>query len=460
MKKIISAALLIVSVSFIYLYADHTALVPYRDGDKCGYSDRDAKIVVKPQFDACGDMIDGMASVMKNGKYGFVDRNGSIAIQPVYSSSTGFNKGYAILDKNGKYSVINSRGELVMQSADYEINYYSDGVAVVSKDYKYGLMGKDGKMILPVQYGDIKPAGSSLFIVADAAAAGSFYLGKHTLYNSNGIKVIRESYDLIYPAANGFMMIKNGRSWGYLNPDGAVIAPAIYESVRNIKPDGTACIMSKGMWGIMNGQGKIIVGVQYEDVGGGEGTVAEEMQAKYNYFTVQSGGKWGIVSLTGDTIARTEYFMIGTGNDGYIPAYKELDAKSGGQGKIGLTLLDAKGWELFKPKKEYSAVGEPGDGLLPVGELGAYGRGKVMGYINFQGETAITLVFEEAGRFEGGYAIVKKKGLYGVTNKIGWMVEEAKYDDITRSVNYPGLFEGTLSGKKVFFEPGGKHFWK
>jgi hypothetical protein len=35
------------------------------------------------------------------------------------------------------------------------------------------------------------------------------------------------------------------------------------------------------------------------------------------------------------------------------------------------------------------------------------------------------------------------------------IVDEAKYDDITRSSNYPGLFEGNLNGKKVYFEPGG-----
>jgi hypothetical protein len=34
------------------------------------------------------------------------------------------------------------------------------------------------------------------------------------------------------------------------------------------------------------------------------------------------------------------------------------------------------------------------------------------------------------------------------------MVEEAKYDDITRSTNLPGLFEGSLIGKKIYFERG------
>lgn len=460
MKKITAAFIIMSSFFFSELHADHASLVPFRDGNKCGYADRDLKIIFKPQFDACGDMIDGMASVMKNGKYGFIDKTGKAIISPEYTFSTSFNSGYAIMSKDEQYTVIDAAGKHVLPFTDYTINSFRYGVAVISKDYRYGLMGEGGKIILPAIYGDIKPAGNNLFIVAEAPAKGSFFLGKHHLYNSKGMPAIKESYDLIYSAANGFMMIKNGDKWGYMNPDGAVVAPAIYESIKNIKSDGTACIKSKGMWGVMNGQGKIIAGVQYDAVGGGEGTMAEEMQAKQNYFTVLSGGKWGMISLRGATIAPAEYYMIGSGNSGYIPAYKEIDDKSSGVKSIGLTLLDDKGWELFKPKKEYNATGEEGEGLLPAGKLGAYGRGKVMGYINHQGEMVISMIFEEAGRFEGGYAIVKKNGLYGIINKTGMIVEEAKYDDIIRSSYYPGLFEGTLNGKKVYFEPGGKHFRK
>jgi hypothetical protein len=266
--------------------------------------------------------------------------------------------------------VIDAAGKQVLPFTDYTISSFTKGAAVISKDYRYGIMGEGGKIILPVSYGDIKPAGNNLFIVADAPAKGSFFLGKHHLYNSKGIPVINESYDLIYPAANGFMMMKSGDKWGYMNPDGAVIAPAIYESIKNIKSDGTACIKSKGLWGVMNGQGKIIAGVQYDAVGGGEGTMAEEMQVNQNYFKVLSGGKWGIISLRGETIAPAEYYMIGSGNSGYIPAYKEIDDKSSSVKIIGLTLLDDKGWELFKPKKEYNSTGEEGEGLLPAGKLG------------------------------------------------------------------------------------------
>jgi hypothetical protein len=97
MKKITAAFIIMSSFIFSVLYADHASLVPYRDGNKCGYADRDLKIKVKSQFDACGDMIDGMASVYVKGKYGFIDKTGKTVIPPVYTFSTSFNSGYAIM---------------------------------------------------------------------------------------------------------------------------------------------------------------------------------------------------------------------------------------------------------------------------------------------------------------------------------------------------------------------------
>lgn len=453
MKKLIVSVLIFAGAVSPFLYADNASPVPYRDRGKCGYADRDMKITVRAQYDSCGDMINGTASVMKNGKYGFIDVSGKTVIPFVYESSSSFSGGYAVVKKNGRYAVIDRKGEPVIPLTDYSIESYSGGLAVVSKEHKYGIMGDGGRIILPVRFGSVEPAGNSLFVVAGTPVDGGSAPGRYYLYNSRGETVFSESYDIIYPAANGFMKIRNNGKWGYLSPDGAVIAPAIYEDVRNIKIDGTACIRSRGRWGVMNGQGKIIVSAQYDNVGGGEGTSEEESQSRNSWFTVSSGGKWGMISLRGETIARTEYYMIGSGRRGYIPAFKEIDKGNGVKG-LGLTLLDSRGWELFSPKGEYNCAGEEGEGLLPAG------RGRLMGYINHQGEIVISMEYEDAGGFSGGFAVVKKNGLYGIINRSGRLVEDTVYNDIKRSIAYQGLFEAVLSGKKVYLEPGGKHFWK
>ncbi|HOP63222.1 MAG TPA: WG repeat-containing protein [Spirochaetota bacterium] len=275
---------------------------------------------------------------------------------------------------------------------------------------------------------------------------------------SSGATVNGEKYELIVPAANGFMIMKKNGMWGYLNSGGEVIAPALYEGVKNIKGDGTALIKKRGMWGVMNGRGKIIVAVQYEDAGNGEGAVYEMMQAAENFFRVKSGGKWGLISLTGEVKVPLKYSFIGGGKSGYFPALRAVPGRDG-KSKPGLTLLDKNGWELFEPDPEYNTAGEDGEGLLAAGIISSRG-GKLMGYINHHGETVITPEYREAGAFKGGFAIVNRNGLYGVINRKGMMVEDAVYDDIKRSAVYPGLYEGVLNCKKIYFDPGGKHFRK
>ena len=78
MKKIFIffSMLMIASV----VYADEARLIPYRDGDKCGYADRNLKIIVNPQYDLCSDMINDMAHVMSSGKSGFIDSTCKAAV--------------------------------------------------------------------------------------------------------------------------------------------------------------------------------------------------------------------------------------------------------------------------------------------------------------------------------------------------------------------------------------------
>jgi len=450
-----------ISIFFIsIIYAENNNLVPYRDGNKCGYADRGMNIKVKPQYEACGDMIDGMASVLKNGKFGFIDNTGKTIVQPVYASSSSINEGHAIIEFNNKYAVINSKGDPVIPFTEFRINSFSNGAAVISKDYIYGLMEEGGKILLPVKFARLDPAGKSFYIAAEPGKPGSLFAGKNFLYDSKGALVLNQGYDLIYPAANDYMKIKNGSKWGYASPDGKIIAPAIFDNIRNIKSDGTACFLKNGKWGIISGKGTIIVEPQYDDVQGGDGTIDEVMQSVSGYFVVSINGDYGIVSAAGVLIAPARYMLISPSKSGYSIAYRKPDGEKEAINSMGLTVLDKNGAELFPPKKEYNIAGEEGDGLIPAGKRGSYGSKKSMGYIKLNGESAFWSSYDEASNFVRGFAIVKKGGKYGIINSNGSLVEDCKFEELTRSSNYPGLFEGYISGAKVYLEPGGKHFWK
>ncbi len=444
------------------LSADVNKLIPYRDGKKCGYCDADMNVKIEAQYDACGDMIDGMASIYKNGKYGFINSSGKTVVVPVYSYSSSINNGHAIVKHEEKYAVINSSGDPVIPLTEYNISSFSDGVAVISKDYRYGLMDRSGKVILPLKFSILEPAAKQFFIVAEPGAKGSFFAGKHFLYKNDGNIALKEGFDLIYPAANGYMKIKNNNKWGYLSPDGKIIAPAVYENIKNIKRDGTACFQKNGKWGIMNGSGKVLVEPKFDGVSGGDGTIDERMQAENDFFIVLDKGNYGIVSVTGETIAAARYMMINPGREGLFTAYRKPDGKDTAPFAMGLTLINIRGEELFPPRTDFNIVGETGDGLVPAGKAASNGSKKVMVYINYKGETVsdFWVKYDEAWGFYNGFAVVKKNGKYGIINRSGKLVEDYIYEDLTRSANYPGLFEGYISGNKVYLQPGGKHYWK
>ncbi len=462
MKKSYLMLFIIFLFSISVLSTEKNSPVPYIDGNKCGYSDRNMNIIIKPEYDACGDMIDGMASVMKDGKYGFIDSTGKKIVLPVHTYSSSINKGHAIIGLDNRYAVINSKGDAVIPFTDYYISSYNNGAAVVSENYKYGLMGNGGKIIIPLKYAAMDPAGNSLFIAAEPGKPGSFFSGKNILFNSKGVPVLKESYDLIYPAANGFMKIKNNDKWGYINSEGKIIVPAVYENIRNIKKDGTACFQKNGKWGIINGTGKVILEPSFDGAGGGDSTMEEQLQADTEYFIMSMNGEYGIISRTGEIIAPAKYFMINPGRNGFFTAFRKPDEKDSVSNSLGLTLLNSKGEELFTPKTEYNIVGEEGDGLIPAGKNDPYGNKKFMCYIDHKGDPISLLWgnFDNAWGFSNGFAIVKRDGKYGIINAKGILVENCVYEELTRSANYPDLYEAYISGFKVYLQPGGNHYWK
>ncbi len=428
-------------------------LIPYYDGKKWGFCDINSKIIVKPQYDYCSDMIDGIAWVKKNSLFGFVNSAGKEIIAPVYSDIHNFKGGFVSVGKDEKYGVINSRGEFYIPLSDFYINSFNGSVAVISKNYIYGLMGKGGKIIVQPVYQRIDVLNASTFIAVEPNKTNTLMTGRNVLINNNGEKS-GKSYDLIYPLDSGFSKIRDNKKWGYLDPAGKEIVPPLYDDIRNIKPDGTSCFLKNGKWGIINGKGIIIKEPLYEDVGGGNSFYDELFHYGEKFFPVYLNNSWGTVSLTGEVLAGPVYSMIGFCKSDYVPAYRPL-TKDDSSSATGLTVLDSGGKEAFEPVTSFNNTGQVSDGLLAVAD-----RAGKWGYISIKGETVIKPEYEKALEFNGGFAVVKKDGRYGVINRKNEVVEKFEFNELKAADNYPGLYEGEISGVRVFLKPGSFHYWK
>ena len=81
-------------------------------------------MILEPQFDAAWEFREGMAAVMKNGKWGFIDKKGKFLIQPQFEDAAFFSGGLAPVEISGKYGYIDRTGKVVVQP-EYDYAYHS-----------------------------------------------------------------------------------------------------------------------------------------------------------------------------------------------------------------------------------------------------------------------------------------------------------------------------------------------
>ncbi len=89
-------------------------LVPYRLGDRWGYSDRKGQILIGAEYDAAERFSENRAVVAKNGKYGFIDPSGRVVIPIEYDSAQEFSNGMALVSKNEAFGYVNNIGRLIV----------------------------------------------------------------------------------------------------------------------------------------------------------------------------------------------------------------------------------------------------------------------------------------------------------------------------------------------------------
>ena len=91
---------------------------------------------------------EGLAAVMKDGKWGMIDHDGNVVIPFKYQGLTSFSQGRCAVLINGKWGCIDREEKLVIP-AIYEMHIYfeSNKTAKVYKDGKSFFIDLDGNVI-------------------------------------------------------------------------------------------------------------------------------------------------------------------------------------------------------------------------------------------------------------------------------------------------------------------------
>lgn len=104
------------------------------------------------KYDSIGEFHQGIAIVVKSGKYGAIMVGGKEIVPPIYDTLTEFTDGLAKVEYKGEERIVNLSGQIQVKKDDHLIfipeKYewgcdYSGGVCVVERDGKHGLLSDD-----------------------------------------------------------------------------------------------------------------------------------------------------------------------------------------------------------------------------------------------------------------------------------------------------------------------------
>ena len=185
--------------------ADNRLLIPFTNGVKIGFANKDGKIIVKPMFamyygECYGEedfirvvIIEsygyprsgGKVSTYQRPRYGLINHKGEMVLDTVYQSIVPAigNKNLFTVNKDYKWGVVNTLGEEIVPLGTYDlIDGFDRGYArvkigkassnIVDNDNKWGLIDEKGNVVLPIKYKEIwnfygKPQYSNIILVKD-----------------------------------------------------------------------------------------------------------------------------------------------------------------------------------------------------------------------------------------------------------------------------------------------------
>lgn len=270
----------------------------------------------------------GLARAKINGKFGVIDHLGNVIVpftkNDLDISPDGIT---AAVDQSNLYNVdfFSKTGKKLfnISSSNYVANF-KDNIAVkklISGNYE--LIDTLGKLIC--NSGRLKPSLSGFTPYTDANYKKAIYLTTPDCK----IKSYTQYIDGREFSENGLAAVKEASSgkWGYLNKNGDLIIPCIYDDVGNFF-EGYALALFESKKILINANGKVIVNSENDDIGAlGDGVVG-----------VKKADKWGYVSASnGKSFISPKFENIGPFKDGY--AWVKTSDKVGLIDKKGKTII-------------------------------------------------------------------------------------------------------------------------
>jgi len=300
--------------------------------------------------------------------------------------------------------------------------------AFLDTDGKMGLIDREGRQAAgadgqPLRFTYIGKAANGLLPACDAAAPFSA--------TQQPLATMLRDFNVEITEAGGNLdseVRSDGPPrWGYIDPRGKTVIPFEYTYAAPF--DGELAINQKGgQWGAINVENEVVIPFEYEAIRpeGGQWLVVKGTEAPTTVYYDDQGRRFDSEAPTRQSAGGQRLFPVQgpdgdygyTDRDGLITIPFQFDAASPFSEGLATVRSGARWFFIDESGKEAFAidtsiigiieVGQFSEGLCPIRKTTILNKKatRKWGYLDTKGRLAIPAVFDGAGPFQDGLAIV------------------------------------------------------
>ncbi len=355
-------------------------MVPFRVGDKWGYSDTSGRLLIAPQYDQADFFDAGSAFVKIDSFYYLINSKTEILSEPLIQYGR-FSSGLCpVRGKNQRSYYIDSAGRKKFNIIFSAAETFSEGLAVVSMKNKLGIINTKGEWVREPDFDSSSIYFKSGFLLAK-------YKDKFVYINRYGKPLSLP--DTIMPAG--------------IFSEGLAAVYVVHKKVVNNTSD------TKYNLSFIDTTGRIALSQFRDD--------SMDYADYVNYEREFIDGK-AIVNVP-NQLASDHYYINKKGKFSHVFSFAQHLGDSMYLGVIGyylpsVRIYDSSFFVMGDFSEVLTRVGVFGEGMLHVQNRAGY-----WGYCDSNTKMLIPYIYENANPFHKGYAIILKDGKYGVINKKG-----------------------------------------
>jgi|GEM_PF-2853230 len=313
-----------------------------------------------------------------------------------------------------------------------KINNYDEGIEdykkvdnYIRKDSVFSLIGdaymKQGDKEKSVEY----------LVKAQKINPGNLYVKRllneinqnEFILNNKQVKSSSTDFETIYQYNNGIARVKKNKKYGYIDINGSIKIPLIYDDLRDFK-NGFAAAKLDSKWGFIDEKGILVLEAKYSEVSDFD---------EYKLARVVNKDKWGMINSKGKIIIPIEFLdnilygywksedlMVVTKTNGLLNL-NYSDGVYDREGNIIIPTIYDDIYIIRITDENYKTIRH---------EIYASLNSK-WGMINTKNETIIPFVYESRDcirSFKNGFAAVKVNERWGFVNTKGIRVIDTFFE--------------------------------